>query len=78
MTDLSEENWRLREAAQALVQRWDTPGWKDAPATGAYINALRAALDRQCAALDRQSSPSRGDEDSHTLTAPINPEDDGA
>ena len=71
MTDLAEENRRLREAAQALVQRWDTPGWKDAPATGAYINAVRAAL-------DRQAHPSRGDEDSHTLTAPINPEDDGA
>ena len=34
----------LRKAAQALVVRWDTPAWKDAPHTGQYIDALRAAL----------------------------------
>ena len=34
----------LREAAQALVDRWDTPLWKDAPHTGVFIDALRAAL----------------------------------
>lgn len=34
----------LREAAQAVVDRWDTPVWKDVPATAVYINALRAAL----------------------------------
>jgi len=34
----------LRKAAQALVDRWDTPAWKDAPHTGQYIDALRAAL----------------------------------
>jgi len=34
----------LREAAQALVDRWDTPLWKDALHTGQYIDALRAAL----------------------------------
>jgi hypothetical protein len=34
----------LREAAQALVDRWDTPLWKEAPHTGQYIDALRAAL----------------------------------
>lgn len=34
----------LRKAAQALVARWDTPLWKDAPHTGQYIDALRAAL----------------------------------
>jgi len=34
----------LRQAAQALVDRWDTPAWKDAPHTGQYIDALRAAL----------------------------------
>ena len=34
----------LRKAAQALVDRWDTPLWKDAPHTGQYIDALRAAL----------------------------------
>ena len=34
----------LRKAAQALVDRWDTPLWKDAPHTGVFIDALRAAL----------------------------------
>ena len=34
----------LRKAAQALVDRWDMPLWKDAPHTGQYIDALRAAL----------------------------------
>ena len=34
----------LREAAQAVVERWDTPLWKDVPATTFYIANLRAAL----------------------------------
>lgn len=34
----------LREAAIAVVQRWDTPLWKDVPATAGYINRLRNAL----------------------------------
>lgn len=34
----------LRKAAQALVDRWDTPLWKDVPHTGVFIDALRAAL----------------------------------
>lgn len=34
----------LREAAQAVVDRWDTPLWKDVPATAVYIADLRAAL----------------------------------
>jgi hypothetical protein len=35
---------KLRDAAQALCDRWDTPLWKDAPHTGEYIAALREAL----------------------------------
>lgn len=35
---------KLREAAQAVVDRWDTPLWKDVPATAEYINRLRSAL----------------------------------
>lgn len=31
-------------AAQAVVDRWDTPLWKDVPATAEYIGRLRAAL----------------------------------
>jgi hypothetical protein len=34
----------LIKAAQAVIDRWDTPLWKDAPATGRYINDLRKAL----------------------------------
>ena len=36
---------RLRTAAQAVVDRWGTPLWKDAPATAIYINTLRNALE---------------------------------
>lgn len=35
---------QLREAAQAVVARWDTPAWKDAEPTGNAINRLRAQL----------------------------------
>lgn len=34
----------LRAAAQAVIDRWDTPLWKDAPATAHFIGRLRAAL----------------------------------
>ena len=34
----------VRAAAQAVVDRWDTPLWKDAPATAGYIGRLRATL----------------------------------
>jgi hypothetical protein len=37
----------LRKAAQAVVERWDTPSWKDVPATAIYIEALRQALAHQ-------------------------------
>ena len=35
---------RLIRAADAVVQRWETPNWKDATATANYINAMRDAL----------------------------------
>lgn len=31
-------------AAQAVVDRWDTPAWKDVEHTAVFINRLRAAL----------------------------------
>jgi hypothetical protein len=34
----------LIEAAMAVVERWETPLWKDAPATAEYIYKLRDAL----------------------------------
>ena len=44
--DHEREVARLRLAAQAVVDRWDTPLWKDVPATAVYINALRKELER--------------------------------
>ena len=40
-TDMS-----LRDAAQAVIDRWETPLWKDAPATAVFIADLRKALAR--------------------------------
>lgn len=34
----------LEAAARALIERWDTPLWKDAPATAKCINSLCAAI----------------------------------
>ena len=38
------ENKRVRRAAQAVIDRWETPHWKDVPATAVFIGNLRAAL----------------------------------
>lgn len=35
---------RLHRAAKALIERWDSPLWKDLPATGEFIEELRQAL----------------------------------
>lgn len=35
---------KLRAAAQAVVDRWDSPLWKSEQHTGEFINTLRAAL----------------------------------
>ena len=42
--ELEAEAEQLRTAAQAVIDRWDTPHWKDVPATAEYIGRLRAAL----------------------------------
>ena len=44
VTKLRTENIKLRTAAQAVIDRWDTPLWKDVPATAVFIEQLRAAL----------------------------------
>jgi len=36
----------LIDAAKAVVVRWDSPLWKDLPATAGYIAALRQAIER--------------------------------
>lgn len=42
--NLCKENTELRDAARSVIDRWDTPHWKDVPATAEYIGRLRAAL----------------------------------
>jgi len=37
----------LREAAQAVCDRWDTPAWKDVEPTAVFIGELRAAIARE-------------------------------
>ena len=39
----------LQKAAQALIERWDSPAWKDQPHTAEYIAELRKALDAEIA-----------------------------
>ena len=39
-------NNELIEAAQALVDRWDCPAWKETEHTGAYIARLRRAVEQ--------------------------------
>lgn len=34
----------IAEKAQAVVERWDTPLWKDVPHTAGYIEDLRGAI----------------------------------
>jgi chromosome segregation ATPase len=41
---LAAENARLREAAQAVIERWESPAWKDAEPTAAVICRLRDVL----------------------------------
>ena len=40
----SNHQRELIAAAQAVVDRWETPLWKDVPATAEYIYRLRDAL----------------------------------
>jgi len=35
----------LLEAGTAIVERWDTPLWKDVPHTAEFINKLRKAIE---------------------------------
>jgi hypothetical protein len=40
-------NTPLQQAAQAVVDRWDSPLWKDQPHTSVYIAELRKALEAE-------------------------------
>ena len=35
----------LIEAAIAVIERWESPNWKDLPHTGEFINRLRLAVE---------------------------------
>ena len=39
----------LQQTAQAVIDRWDAPSWKDQPHTAEYIAELRKALDAEIA-----------------------------
>jgi hypothetical protein len=53
ITEIADERDRLKainaelvEVAQAVVDRWESPLWKDLPATAGYIAGLRAAINK--------------------------------
>ena len=39
------DNTELLNAAKAVIERWDSPLWKDLPHTGEAINRLRKAIE---------------------------------
>lgn len=42
--ELAKREHVLREAGKALVERWDSPKWKDLPHTAIYIDEMQQAL----------------------------------
>ena len=42
--DTVETNSELLNAAMDVIERWDSPLWKDLPATAEYIERLRQAV----------------------------------
>ena len=38
-------NEKLLEAAKVVIERWDSPLWKDLPHTGEFIHKLREAVE---------------------------------
>lgn len=44
ITELQAHVNQLREAGQAVVERWDSPNWSDGTHTRDYIDALRKAI----------------------------------
>ena len=48
----------LQTAAQAVLDRWDSPLWKDQPHTGVYIAELRKAIaEEQAQAMEPTKKP---------------------
>lgn len=46
LSDMTYDRNILIQAAQAVLERWDSPHWKDLPATAEFINSLRYAVER--------------------------------
>jgi len=44
---LQNNHNKLRELSQAVINRWETPLWKEAYETDKYIYALRSQLDKE-------------------------------
>ena len=42
LSEVARELIALRMASRSVIARWDSPLWKDLPATAGYIAALRA------------------------------------
>lgn len=42
---MTTNNDALRDAAQELIDRWEAPLWKDAPATAVYITHANQVLE---------------------------------
>ena len=57
-------------AAQAVVDRWDTPLWKDVPATAEYIGRLRAALAAGQATAAQAAQPAQPAAESSRFGSP--------
>lgn len=44
LAEVTRQRDRIAKAGQALVDRWETPSWKDVPHTGKFIRALSDAI----------------------------------
>lgn len=55
--DMKEQRDELLEALEAIIERWDTPLWKDAPHTGNYINAARLVVAKAHGITDEPQEP---------------------
>lgn len=45
-TRITEQRDELLKVSKAVVERWDTPLWKNVPSTAEYIGALRTAISK--------------------------------
>ena len=50
---IKDQDIAVYAAARAVVDRWDTPPWKDVPATAGFISRLRAALSSENSSVEQ-------------------------